>query len=104
MSRTHTGCWFVAMRFRIRMRVGSARALNHFAYSLDRATWHFGDFTKEQRSTGEFILRLLRAIEFQLPFTPAKIASCLSKQANVSEALESRDEKRESHKITTTFR
>src|SRR5579864_5114898 len=50
MSHTHTAPRFAASKFRIRIRVGSASALNHPAYSRARPLLSFGPASVLQHS------------------------------------------------------
>src|SRR4029077_7142410 len=50
MSQTHTGSRLAASKFKIRMRVGSASALNHPAYSRARPCPSFGEVAVRQHT------------------------------------------------------
>src|ERR1700731_4338435 len=68
MSQTHTGLRLAANKFRIRMRVGSASALNHRAYSRARPRPSFGDVAVRQHtvslSSSGFRLRANGRVSF----------------------------------------
>src|SRR5579859_2802520 len=67
MSHTHTAPRFAASRFKIRIRVGSASALNHPAYSRARPRLSFGPASVLQHSPLPFaqsvVQFVFRAIE-----------------------------------------
>src|SRR5271155_1818705 len=62
MSHTHTGALFAASKFKIRMRVGSASALNHPAYARARTAPNFGEVPLRQQVSSLPSDCLLRAI------------------------------------------
>src|SRR5579864_1376100 len=75
MSHTHTAPRFVASKFRIRIRVGSASALNHPAYSRARPRLSFGPASVLQhsplpfaQSVVQFVFRAIESVASQFLF------------------------------------
>jgi len=62
MSHTHTAPRFAASKFKIRIRVGSASALNHPAYSRARPRLSFGPASVLQHSPPPFAQSVMQFV------------------------------------------
>src|SRR5580704_5598456 len=90
MSHTHTAPRFAASKFKIRIRVGSASALNHPAYSRARPRLSFGPASVRQQSPLPFAQSVVQFVFCAIESVASQFLAHLSllhSSTNVNEWL-----------------
>jgi len=79
MSHTHTGARFAASKFKIRIRVGSASALNHPAYSRARSRPNLGEVAVRQQTSppSPFARRFFAFLAIPACALPVAFVKCI---------------------------
>src|ERR1700726_2862818 len=88
MSHTHTAPRFAASKFKIRIRVGSARALNHPAYSRARPRLNFGPASVLQHSplpSAQSVVQFVFSAIESVASHPCSHSSLIYSSTNINE-------------------